>query len=120
MRAQQFVGAVEIAEHLLVGDAAGGAHLGADVFRRAMAIAEIQIGRDRRVAMMGEAAGAFAIPFIPAGRMMDQDHAGKRSGAKRAGHVSVDGFAFMPLHGHGFGDHAFILIGLIHRLLLLK
>ena len=38
---QELIGPVEVAKHLIVGDAAGGADFRADIFRRAVTIAEI-------------------------------------------------------------------------------
>ena len=82
-------------------------------------VAEVKVGRNRYVAVMGKLAGTFTIPLVPAGRMVDQNHAGKGSGAERAGAVRVDRVTFVSLHGDRFGDHAFVLVSLIHRTLLL-
>ena len=79
-----------------------------------MAIAEVQIRRDRHVAVVGEAAGALAIPLVPARRVVDDHHAGEGPGAERSGEVRVDQIPVVPPHGHRLGDHAFVLIGLVH------
>ena len=107
---QQLIGAVEIAEHLFVGNTAAGSDFGADVFRCAMAVAEIEIGRDCGVAVVGESAGAFTIPFIPTRRVVDDNHARVWAGAERPGDIGIDRIAFVALHGNGFGEHAVILI----------
>ena len=82
LRAQEFHTAGDIAHHLLVGHAAGRAHPRADVIGTAGAVAEIEMRRDRRQAMMGELAGRFFDPFVPTGHVMDQDDAGPRPAAK--------------------------------------
>src|SRR4051794_760256 len=81
-RAKQIFGPVQIAQDLLVGHPAAGANFGADIFGGAMAVAEIEIGRDGHVTVVGKSTGAFAIPFIPAGGMMNGYHGGKRTGAQ--------------------------------------
>ena len=96
-RAQEFICAFKITEHLVVRYAAGGAHLSADIFRRPVAVTEIQIGRNRHVAVVGEFASAFAVPFVPAGRVMDGDHGGKGTGAQGPGDVGIDDVAVMSL-----------------------
>jgi len=96
-----------------VRSAAGRAHLGADVLGRTVAVAEVQVRRDRDEAVVREFAGALAVPLVPARRVVDDDHARERTGAERSCHVRVDGVAVVALHGDGFGDHAFVLIGLV-------
>src|SRR5438094_303531 len=81
--AEQLVGAVQVAEDLFIGDTAAGAHFGADIFRGPVAVAEIEIGRNRDITMMGESTGALTVPFIPAGRVVNNDHPRKGTGAER-------------------------------------
>src|SRR5262245_28844460 len=90
-RAEPGVGAVEIAEDSSVRSASRRPDLGPDVLGSAMAVAEVQIRGDRRVAVVGEAASALPVPLVPARRVVDDDHAGKRSGAEWSSHVRVDG-----------------------------
>jgi len=49
---------------------------------------------DGGVAVVGEFAGGFVVPFIPAGGVMDDDHG--REGAEGAGKVGVDDFTLEP------------------------
>ena len=49
-----------VADHLVVGHAAGGANACADVVRAARAFAEIQVRRDGGEAVMGKLAGRLA------------------------------------------------------------
>src|SRR5262245_1481081 len=111
--AEPGIGAVEVAEDSGVGSAARRPDFGPDVLGSAVAVAEVQVRRDRHEAVVGEAAGALAIPLVPSRRVVDDDHAGKRSGPEWPGHVRVDLFPVVPPHGHRFGDHAFVLIGLV-------
>ena len=83
-----------VADHLLVGDTAGGARACADVIGAAGAFAEIEVRRDGRKAVMGELAGRLLDPLVPARHVMDQDHPGPRPGTERAG---VVGFAHVPV-----------------------
>src|SRR5215468_4613316 len=113
--AQKLHGARDVAENLLVGDAAGRAHAGADVVGTAGAFAEIEVRRDRRQSMMGELAGRLLDPFIPPGHVMDQDDAGPRPAAERP---RVIGFAHIPLmaaKGDRLREHTFIGHGVPRR-----
>ena len=67
-----------------------GAHFGGHIFGSAMPKAKIQVGGQRGVAVLGKFARGLAIPFIPAGHMVNDDHAGKRAGAERAREVGID------------------------------
>ena len=113
-RAEVGVRAIEIAQHPSVRRSPRRAHLGPDILGRAIAVAEVQVRRDRHVAVVSEAASALAIPLVPARRVVDEHHAGKGAGAERSGKVRVDEIPVVPPHGHRLGDHAFVLIGLVH------
>src|SRR6185369_12918376 len=110
------IGAVQIAKNLIVRDAAGSADFSADVFRRAMAVTEIEVRRDCRVAVMSKTTCAFPVPFIPSRRMMNNDHAWKWAGTYRMGVISIDQVAVMTANTDGLGCHAFVLVGSIHRM----
>src|SRR6266508_2878869 len=81
-----------------------------------MPSAEVEIGRQGSIAVMGELARGLAVPFIPAGHVVDHDHAGKRPRAKRTREIGIDEIALKPRDGDGFHEHAFVHVGLIHGL----
>src|SRR5262245_48647509 len=113
--AQKLHAARGVAQHLLVGDAAGRAYAGADVVGGACAYAEIEVRRDRRQSMMGELAGRLLDPFIPPRHVMDQHHAGPRPAADRP---CVMGFAHTDLvaaEGDRLREHTFIGHGVPRR-----
>ena len=58
-----------VADHLVVGHAAGRAHARAEVIRAASALAEVQMRRDRRKSVMGELARGLDDQFVPAGHV---------------------------------------------------
>ena len=107
------ISAKSITVHVAIAAWSWGAYLGADVFRRAVPVTEIEIRRDRDEAMVRELAGALAVPLVPSRRVVDDHHARERTGAEGPGNVRIDGVAVVHLHRHGFGDHAFVLIGLV-------
>ncbi len=94
LSAQPRHGARGIAHDLRVGNAAGGADAGTKIVGRLIALTEIEMVRNRRIAMMGEFAHHFHRPFIPARQVMDDNHAGKLTGARRA---RVIGFALVAV-----------------------
>ena len=60
-----------IADHLGVGNTTLGASLRSDVRGVAFSDTLVEVVADRRVTVVGETAGCFAIPFVPAGQMVD-------------------------------------------------
>src|SRR3990172_5128352 len=58
-RAQVVDGALHVAHRAIVRHAAGRADTGAVLFRRRLALPELQVGHDRYIAVMGEAAPDF-------------------------------------------------------------
>src|SRR5271155_2728791 len=76
-----------VADDLSVRNAALGAHLGGDVIGFTLAGAVIEVMADRGVAVMRELAGRFAVPLIPARRMMQQHHARERAGPQWPRHI---------------------------------
>src|SRR5437763_11188615 len=79
-----------------------------------MPVAEVEIGRQGSIAVMGKFAGGLAVPLIPAGHVVDHDHARKRPWAKRTRKIGIDEIALKPRDGDGFREHAFVHVGLIH------
>src|SRR5262249_56410705 len=65
LSAQVLHRARDVAQNLLVGDAAGRAYAGADIIGTARTFAEIEMRRDGRQSMLGELAGHLFDPFIP-------------------------------------------------------
>ena len=59
--AQELHRACDVAHHLVVGDAAGGAHARADVVGLAGAVAEVEVRRDAGEAVVGQLARHFLV-----------------------------------------------------------
>src|SRR6185312_4063329 len=97
-----------VADHLVVGNAAGGARLRGDVVGLALAEPLVKVMADRRVAVMGEAAGALAVPFVPAGHMVNEDHARERAGTRRPRGIGRDRVAIVADDPDGLRNHAFV------------
>jgi hypothetical protein len=114
LRAQELHRPFQIAQHLIVRDSARRADFGAYVLGRSVAVAKIEVGRDRHVAMVREPARALPIPLVPTRRVVDDDHPRKRAGTQRLGEVGIDRVALGALHVDGLRRHAFVLIGLVH------
>src|SRR5262245_19740646 len=57
---------------------------------------------------MGELARRLLDPFVPAGHVMDQHHAGPRPAAERARVVGFADVAFVAARGDRFRKHAFV------------
>ena len=106
LRAQIGHRARNIAHHLRVRHTALGARLGCDVLRIARPVAMIEMRRNGREAMMRELARGLRDPFIPAGRMMDENHAGEGAFARRLGVIGLDHVALVALHHHAFGGQS--------------
>jgi len=79
-----------VADHLGVGNAALGPHLGGDVVWVARARPLIEVGADRQVAVVREPARRLDVELAPARQMVDQHHPGKRARAGRPRHVGGD------------------------------
>src|SRR5713101_6839273 len=83
LRAHPLHGGFGIADHLGVGNAALGAHLGGDVVRVAVAaatLALVEIGADRLIAVMREPTRRLDVELAPARQMMDQYDTRKGAG----------------------------------------
>ena len=106
--AQERHAAGDIADDLLVGYTAGGAHARADIVGISRPLAEIEMRGDAEKAVMGELAGDFLDPFIPARHVMDDHHAGEWSGPERPGIIGFTQIAVVAVEGHGFRKHCLI------------
>ena len=53
------------------------AHRGGDIFDAAVPAAVVEIGRQRRIAVVCELTGRLAIPFVPAGQVVHYHHRGE-------------------------------------------
>lgn len=73
--AQKGHAAGHIADELVVGHTAAGAHARADIVGRAGAVAKIQMRSDAGEAGVCELAGGLDDPVVPAGQMVDEDDA---------------------------------------------
>src|SRR5271165_16037 len=99
LRAQKVDRTGDIAEHLLVRNAAALAHLADHRLVRAVADPEIEARRHRGITMMSEFAGDLAGPFIPARHVVDHDDTGMRSGIGRVRVIRVASVAVMAAIG---------------------
>ena len=106
--AQELHAAGDVAHDLRVGDTAGGAHARAHVVGAAGPVAEIEVRGDGRKSVMGELAGRLLDPLVPAGHVMDQDHAGPGPAAERARVIGFAHVALVAAKGDGLREHAFI------------
>jgi hypothetical protein len=80
LRAYPLHGGLDIADHLGVGNAALGAHLGGDVVRVTVAastLALVEVGADREMAVMREPTRRLDIELAPAREMVDKHDAWK-------------------------------------------
>src|SRR5437867_4264723 len=68
--------------------------------------------------MVGEPPGAFAVPLIRSGCVMDNHHSGMGAFPEWPRVVGVDGITLESLHGDGFRLHTFTILGLVHSTLL--
>ena len=83
LRAHPLHGGFGIADHLGVGNAALGAHLGGDVVRVAVAaatLALVEVGADREIAVMREPTRRLDVELAPAREMVDKHDARKGAG----------------------------------------
>jgi hypothetical protein len=115
LRAQELHGARDVAQHLLVGDAARGAYARADVIGASGPFAEIEMRRDGRKSMMRELAGSLLDPFVPARHVMDEHHAGPGA-AERACVIGFAEVAAVAAKRDCFREHAFVGHAVPHQL----
>ncbi len=95
-----------VADHLGVGNAALGAYFGRDVVRITLARTLIEVGADREIAVMREAARCLDVQFAPAREMVDKHHTRKRARAGRLGHVGGNRGSLAAFEGHVLASHA--------------
>ena len=113
--AQIFHRARDIADHLFVGYAPGGAYARPDVVGIAGAFAEIEMRGDAEEAVVGELARHFLDPFVPAGHVVDDDDAREGTGPERSCEVGFAQIAVVAFECHSLGEHG--LIGKVHGVL---
>src|SRR6185437_13760081 len=109
LRAHPRHGAGGIAHHLGIGDAALSTNLGADVVRigvTAAAFARVEIGANREIAGMSEAARLVDVIFAPARREVNQHDARKGPRTGRFRHVSRYRRSLVACDGHSLAGHA--------------
>ena len=82
-------GAAGVAEELGVGDAAGLTHAGGHLGSGAGAHAVVEVGHDGGIALGSDLSGDLLAALVPAGHVVDHNHAGVGAGAKGAGEVGI-------------------------------
>src|SRR5262249_49355284 len=87
------------------------------VVRTALACTLIQIRADRSIPVKSELARRFAVPLVPAGRVMDQRHAGKGTGTEWARDVRRDALSLVACDRYGHRQHVVVCHGLSSLLL---
>jgi hypothetical protein len=115
LRTQELHGARDVAQHLLVGDAARSAHARADVIRTSWTFAEVEMRRNRRKSMVRELAGRLLDPFVPSGHVMDEHDAGPGA-AERPRIVGFAEVTAVAAKRDRFREHAFIGHAVPHQL----
>lgn len=105
---------LQVADRLVIGDAACRARLGGHIFGRAVIGPVIQIWAERGVSHPRKTERGFLVPLVSAGHMMNQHHAGERPGPQRAGKIGVDDLPVVAGQADGFGQQTFICIRLVH------
>ena len=71
-----------------------------------MAETLINIGAENAVAVLGETAGGFSEPLVPAGHMGNKNNSGERTITDGAGIIGVDAVAVIAGDADGFGNHS--------------
>src|SRR5207248_10822462 len=92
----------------VVGHPAGRADARAAFFGRGLALAEMEIRRDRDVAVMREAARDLLRRPVPAWHVVNDDDAPVRPGADGACEVRVDLVALVAEHQNRLGEERFV------------
>ena len=109
LRAHPLHGGFGIADHLGVGNAAFGAHLGADVVRVGVAastLALVEVGADREIAVMRQPTRRLDVELAPAREMVDKHDARKGARTRWSGHVSRYRRSLVAFDGHVLAGHA--------------
>ena len=106
LRADPLHRGLGIADHLGVGNAAVGAHLGGDVVRVALARTLIEVGADREIAVMREPTRRLNVELAPAREMVDKHYARKGARTRRLGHISGNRGSLVAFDGHVLAGHA--------------
>ncbi len=101
-------GAGHVAHHLGIRHATCGPHPRPDVVGIARTLPEIEVRRNRRIAMMGELARHLDDPLVPAGQMHDHHDAGHLAGACRPRVIGLAGIPVVALERHDLCLQTFI------------
>src|SRR5262252_3222380 len=109
LRAQIRHRAGDIAYDLGVSNSAGRPHARAKVVRTFRSFAKIQMRRYRRVTAMSQFTHNLSDPFVPPGKMMNDDDAGILSGGDRSGVISLALVAIVGAKFHRFSLQAAIV-----------
>ena len=108
LRSQEGRGAVDVTDQAVVRHAAGGAHHRRHVVGRARALAVVEVGADRCVAVVCQLARDLLRAFVPAGHVMYDHDPRVRSGTQRPRVVRVDVVARVSAKADGLRDHPLI------------
>ena len=100
--AEIVAGGGDVAEGAVIGHAAGLADAGAVGGGVALTFAEVQVGGDADVAVVGQLTSHFLGSLVPAGHVMNQDDAGEGAGAQGPGQVGVNLVAVVAIDVDGF------------------
>jgi len=109
LRAHPLHGPCRIADHLGVGNAARGSHLGGDVVGVGVAAATlplVEVRADREIAVVREPTRLVDIDVAPARQMVDEHDARKRARTGWLGDVGGDRRSFVACDGHVLAGHA--------------
>src|SRR5712691_1857561 len=106
--AEEVDGPLHVAHGAIVGHATGGADARAVLLGCGLALAEVQVGHDGDVSVMGEAARDRLVRDIPARHVMDDDHARVQERAQGPGQVGIDLISLMPSDQDGLGELSFV------------
>src|SRR5690606_7404340 len=97
-----------VRDALPVRNVAGGAYPCRHVVGRAVPVAEVEVGADRHVAVVGEAVRQVPVPLVPAGPVVEQHHARVRTGSERPRVVRVEVSAVIALDRDGLRDQPLV------------
>src|SRR5438093_8753790 len=76
--------------------------------RCGLRLTEMEVGRNRDVAVVGESPGDLLGRPVPARHMVNDDHARLRADSKRAGEIRIDRVAKVPADQHRLGKERFV------------
>src|SRR3989449_3762169 len=100
--------ALDIAQRAIVRHASGRADTGAVLLRRGLPLTEMEVWRNRDVAVVGESPGDLLGRSVPARHVMNDDHARLRANSKRSRQIRIDLIAQVPADQHRLGEERFV------------